>query len=205
MEETVLRFTGAPTWKQSYWADMLVECPKCAHAALITANVRARDFRYLPNSTLACSHCAYTERAADAVAYRVSIKRNCDTCGKEVATVIPRSRQKVDTLAVVCPHCGVTRTYQPRNEAHRLTYQASGPGVDPIFNLPLWLQADVKGQVLWAYNRSHLNDIKRYVASHLRERNIAGHNTMVERLPQFIKAAKNREAVLKAIEKLERR
>jgi DNA-directed RNA polymerase subunit RPC12/RpoP len=205
MEETAHRYTGAPTWKRSYWTEMLVECPKCAHAACVTADVWASGFEYINNGKLSCSHCGHAENATDLVAYRVSVKRNCDTCGKEVATVIPRSKLKVDTLAVACPHCGVTRNYQPRNEAYRLTYQASGPGADPVFNLPLWLQGDVKGQTLWAYNRSHLNDIKRYVASQLRERNLAGHNTMVERLPQFIKAGKNREAVLKTIEKLERR
>lgn len=201
MEETAHRFTGAPTWKQSYWAEMLVECPKCGHPAIITAD----DPRRLTNGRLACSHCAHTEHTADLWAYRVSIKRNCDNCGREVATVIPQSKLKVDTLAVACPHCGVTRNYQPRNEAYRLFYQATSSERDPFFNLPLWLQGDVKGQTLWAYNRSHLNDIKRYVASQLRERNLAGHNTMVERLPQFIKVGKNREAVLKTIERLERR
>jgi hypothetical protein len=42
------------------------------------------------------------------------------------------------------------------------------------------------------------------VKAKLRERQVTTHTTMVERLPGFITEAKNREAVLKAIEKMER-
>ncbi|MGB4775795.1 MAG: hypothetical protein WBP45_11525, partial [Daejeonella sp.] len=78
---------------------------------------------------------------------------------------------------------------------------------DPVFKLPLWLQAEIKGHLFWAYNRQHLNEIKNYVGSKLRERLIKDYKytTMVEKLPNFIKDAKNREAIIKLIEKLERK
>lgn len=85
------------------------------------------------------------------------------------------------------------------------TYNPAALGLDPIFHLPLWLQENVRGNLLWAYNRSHLHDVKEYVGAKLRERRTTRYTTMVEKLPTFIKEAKNREAILKAIEKMERK
>jgi len=76
---------------------------------------------------------------------------------------------------------------------------------DPIFNLPLWFQTEVKGEVFWAYNRKHLSDIRDYASAKLRERKATGYTTMVERLPSFIKSAKNRSAIIKAIDKMMKR
>jgi len=103
------------------------------------------------------------------------------------------------------PHCGTTRTYKPKNEEYKNDYETKGHAADPIFGLPLWFQAEVRGKLFWAYNRSHLSDIKLYVTSKLRERQTTTHTTMVERLPNFIKDSKNREAIVKVIEKLERK
>ncbi|MEP6738507.1 MAG: hypothetical protein ABJA70_23475 [Chryseolinea sp.] len=97
----------------------------------------------------------------------------------------------------------MTRTYKPKNEKYRTMYPETGQATDPIFNLPLWLQADVRGNLFWAYNFEHLHEIKDYVSSKLRERQSASFTTMVEKLPHFIKDAKNREAMIKAIERLE--
>lgn len=139
------------------------------------------------------------------VRYKVSVKRNCDNCGQEILKVIPSAKEKVETIAVSCSNCGVTRSYKPRNEEFTVSYNEPSSGVDPIFHLPLWLQGNVKGNSLWAYNRLHLHEIKQYVQSKLRERQTLRHTTMVERLPNFIKEAKNRESVLKAIDKIERK
>lgn len=76
---------------------------------------------------------------------------------------------------------------------------------DPIFGLPLWFQAGVKGNLFWAFNRQHLTEIRNYVISKLRERQTTTHTTMVEKLPTFIKEAKNRNAMIKAIGKLEQK
>lgn len=80
-----------------------------------------------------------------------------------------------------------------------------GQAVDPIFSLPLWFQADIRGDLFWAYNREHLREIEAYVISKLRERQTDTHTTMVERLPNFIKDSKNREIIVKVIEQLERK
>jgi len=185
----------------SYQTEFIVECPKCQHAAVVTTE----SPHYRSTGKLTCTHCNHSERAEDLVRYKVSVRRNCDTCGKPFEKSIPYSKEKINELAFPCPHCGVIRVFEPRNDEFLLPYNTKGLKGDPVFQLPLWLQTDVKGNLFWAYNRTHLHDIKQYVQAKLRERKASSHMTMVERLPTFIKEAKNRKAILSAIHKLERK
>ena len=79
-----------------------------------------------------------------------------------------------------------------------------GGPIDPFFHLPVWLQADFSGQTLWAYNLEHLEFLAEHVGAKLRERNTSPRmsRSIGARLPRWMTAASNREAVLKAIEKL---
>jgi DNA-directed RNA polymerase subunit M/transcription elongation factor TFIIS len=181
--------------------EFAVECPKCKHEAAITVS----SPWFLDSGKLVCSHCTHSEAAADLIRYKVSVRRNCDTCGKLISKVIPHSKEPVDAFAIPCPSCGEVRIYKPRNEPYTQPYNDPSDGLAPIFGLPLWLQGSIRGNLFWAYNRQHLYAIKEYVGAKLRERQTTTHTTMVERLPQFIKDAKNRDAILKLIEKLERK
>jgi DNA-directed RNA polymerase subunit RPC12/RpoP len=201
MNEENLRYSGPPTVRQSYMTNFLVECPKCGKAAEVTVS----DSVFLNNGRLYCSCCSHLEYAKDLVRYNVVVKRNCDNCGQHFERTIPNSKEKVEEVSIPCPHCGITRTFKPRNDEVRLAYRDSGKPSDPIFNLPLWLQQDIRGNLFWAYNRLHLQEMKKYIKSKLRERQTTTHTTMVERLPNFIKDAKNREALLKHIERLEKK
>ena len=40
---------------------------------------------------------------------------------------------------------------------------------DPFFRRPLWLQTRCVGQILWAYNEEHVNELSAYVGATLRE------------------------------------
>ncbi|MEZ5427849.1 MAG: hypothetical protein R2747_16385 [Pyrinomonadaceae bacterium] len=77
-----------------------------------------------------------------------------------------------------------------------------GGNFDWYFRLPLWLAVPCGGETLWAYNREHLELIEDYVSAKLRERTKKGGNSFLSRLPKWIKAAKNRDQVLKAIGRL---
>lgn len=201
MVDNNLRYSGPPTILWSYMNEFVVECPKCKRAALVTT-----DGSYPQgNGKLLCNNCMHTEKAVDLLRYKSIVDRHCDDCGKEFETIIPDQKEKVNEITIACPHCGITRTYKPKNEEYKIGYQTTGQAADPIFNLPLWFQAGVRGDLFWAYNRAHLNEIKSYVKSKLRERQTTTHTTMVEKLPKFIKEAKNRETLLKVIERLERK
>jgi len=200
MENKGHRYAGPATVRQSYMTEFVVACPKCRKDALVTTNSG-----YVPSAgKLTCSNCMHSERSEDLIRYNMIVKRNCDNCGKSINVEIPNLKEPSQQVTIPCSHCGITRTFEPRNEPTRLVYKSIGAATDPVFNLPLWFQAEIKGNHFWAYNRRHLQDIRSYVQAKLRERQSEGYTTMVERLPQFIKEAKNREAILKTIEQLER-
>jgi hypothetical protein len=79
-----------------------------------------------------------------------------------------------------------------------------GGPVDPYFGCPLWLRAKCcGGQTLWAFNRRHLDLLVDYVAARLRERGPEpGGMTLVARLPEWLKSARNRDEVLRVIDRL---
>ncbi len=195
------RYSGPPTVQFFYMKEFAVECPRCKRDALVTTG----GWNWEETAKLTCANCMHAEKAADLVRYKLIVKRHCDNCGKEFETVIPDQKEKVEQITLPCPHCGVTRTYEPRNDKYLTGYKVNGKATDPIFGLPLWFQADVRGDLFWAYNRDHLKEIKSYVASKLRERQTNTHTTMVERLPNFIKDSKNRERIVKVIERLEKK
>ncbi|WP_285608653.1 TFIIB-type zinc ribbon-containing protein [Actinokineospora globicatena] len=128
----------------------------------------------------------------------------CPACG-ECAVVVahpgaPERRtghgRLVARRRLSCRACGLSRDDSPSERVF------GGP-VDPCFRLPLWLQADCCGEILWAYNSEHLDVLESYVAARLRERGVVpGSMSMVERLPAWLKSAKNRSEVLRAVQRL---
>jgi len=98
-----------------------------------------------------------------------------------------------------CLRCAYTAAWQPSASGSRW----GGP-FDPFFRQPLWLQASCcGGKTLWAFNKEHLDLIDNYVRARLRER---GHDreyaSLLEKLPAWIKSAKYRDEITRAIERL---
>lgn len=95
---------------------------------------------------------------------------------------------------LVCRSCG-------------LSHVSSGPG-NGRPHLDLWLKTDTRHGTVWAYNLEHLDHLRRFVAATLRERapwyEHGRKMTYVARLPAWIKQAKNRAEVLRAIDRLRR-
>ncbi|TXB64467.1 hypothetical protein [Phaeodactylibacter luteus] len=113
----------------------------------------------------------------------------------------------------VCTHCGYNKTLEEM-PAPVLYCSAKGPvtgrvymmggGIDPYFHLPLWLQAQVNGQLLWAYHHTHLDFLEAHIFASLRERNgqEPANRSLGSRLPKWMLARENRAPILKAIERL---
>jgi hypothetical protein len=99
---------------------------------------------------------------------------------------------------LVCSACGLTREWS----GNQITGHTDAR--DPYFGLPLWLQThSAGGHLLWAYGRRHLDLLEDYVTARHRERGVPpGSMSMVERLPAWLKSARNRGEVLKAIDRI---
>lgn len=126
----------------------------------------------------------------------------CEGC----AVVFKENKDKsiaFTTNIISCQHCGFHGDSKRSNAICRDS---------TIFdwhedNLPLWLQAVCGENTLYAFNPKHLAIIEGYVSAKLRERitnedGCPSNGSMISRLPAWIKSAKNREDILKAINKL---
>lgn len=107
----------------------------------------------------------------------------------------------IKTLArIVCANCGYSKDRE-------LNSWRVGVPEDWYFKLPLWLQRNCCGQVLWAHNLEHLAYIESYVSAGHRIRNqdataVIRNATMASRLPRWMIAAKNRSEVMHGIQLL---
>ncbi len=148
--------------------------------------------------------------------------RSVDSFSDEFLVHCPECRHCANVLTAgdvrfVCTHCGklemwkgspgvLTSKHPPKRDSSGRRMAWIGAEYDWFFHYPLWLQTPCCGQTLWAYNSRHLAYLEKYVAAELRERrpNEYGwrNSSYASRLPQWLKAAKNRTAVLRACQKL---
>lgn len=75
----------------------------------------------------------------------------------------------IQGVRVVCGQCGYNKELKSISRKHP-SIIIGGP-IDPFFCLPVWLQADFSGDLLWAYNLEHLDFLEQHVGAKLRERN----------------------------------
>jgi len=204
-----------------------VHCPKCnghaiAHGTYATKNLWTRPEKV----TLTCQYCSYSRTNDEKKWYGVfhaSEKSTCGYCGTGIyidlkttkniklfytttscswtscscySCKIPNGTVTADCSRPSCDYkTKVNVTWSP------LTY---GPeAIDPFFGLPLWHTAPFKNHTLWGYNTQHIMYLIDYISSDLRERNgEASKNTIPSNLPTWMKLAKNKKGVLKALEKI---
>lgn len=104
---------------------------------------------------------------------------------------------------MACRSCGAIRQHSGKTLAFSA---ARGQVVDPYFGLPLWIQVHTRHGLLWAYNLEHLTLIRSYVEATLRERaswyDTRLKMTLVARLPVWIKRGKNRQELIRIIDRL---
>lgn len=131
-----------------------------------------------------------------------------------------RLRDFLDEFLVVCPSCEQSARVCLLPDGHsqlsclkcgrvdiasarkRNFVTVLGGPVDPYFRLPLWLQLDCEGEILWAYNRRHLAFLKEFVGAKLRDVGPPRKRNLGNQLPKWMLLAKNRDAVLQGIERL---
>ncbi|MDP9847024.1 DNA-directed RNA polymerase subunit RPC12/RpoP [Streptosporangium lutulentum] len=135
----------------------------------------------------------------------------CPQCGGR-AVVVPRpglpelkyfSELLFRPRRLTCGECGAIAEWASELRGGGLVGAALGGTEDPFFRRPLWLQTRCAGQILWAYNEEHVNELAAYVDARLRERGVARPTmAMFARLPRWMKTSGNRSDVLAGLERL---
>ncbi|WP_254897582.1 hypothetical protein [Kitasatospora sp. NA04385] len=104
---------------------------------------------------------------------------------------------------LACGGCGAVADWKPEVQGAGLVGAVLGGSEDPFFRLPLWLQTRCVGQILWAYNEDHVDELSAYAGAYLRERGVARPTmAMFARLPAWMKRSDNRSEVLAGLETL---
>ena len=124
----------------------------------------------------------------------------CPKCSK-LAKVFPSEN---DAVRAVCGHCNFQQSVS--NSRRAFAWYDENP-TDGYFGYDLFLQTACVGKSLWAFNLRHLRLLEEYVGAQLRERTSDPdygwrNSSLTSRLPKWLKSAKNRDAVLKGIHKL---
>jgi hypothetical protein len=109
----------------------------------------------------------------------------------------PSSRDLFAPRRLTCS-CGYSSDWSERSIAWNWHVPTDG-----YFRLSLWLQIPVRGRILWALNGRHLGAMERIVHATLRERarnTPRGYRgTMLTTLPSWMKEARSRQSVLRAV------
>jgi hypothetical protein len=186
---------GENLW--SYADRVLCHCPKCDRQAIVA------------EGRICCLSCTYQEQKSEGKLHGNvlgtprSWSPHCSTCGYRLLGIRLKaqaiSSQLPQTKSVTCPACKQQTDIDLQWNIDRHSSNA----IDPNFGCELWLQISCCGSILWAYNERHLSDLKSYIGSSLRDGQHRRKWSMVTRLPRWMIIAKNRDAVLKCIDKLE--
>ena len=142
-------------------------------------------------------------------AYFDRILVRCQRCDaratvRSIESAHPVEERPFGTFRLQCESCAHCAEMAPN--AYAILNAVGGKLVDPFFRAPLLLQTDTRLGTVFAYNEQHLDWLERFVSADLRERtHLDGraNASMASRLPRWMKLAKNRDAILQAIGKLQ--
>lgn len=148
-----------------------------------------------------CYTVRWTKMADDrhmAWSWRDAAYVRCPSCDERAVTDVRRG-----TLRLTCAACGYSAS---GGRAEVLpSFEAYDAGNTP-FGARLWLEARCcGGNRLWALNERHLDYLEAYVAAKRRTAAFPsppGDRQLADKLPAWMKAAKHREELLRAIARL---
>ncbi|HEY1193003.1 hypothetical protein [Flavobacterium sp.] len=196
------RFKDENKWLGNFYDEILVKCPKCESKAALKEVPKNCECGNCTLMVFECKHCFYKINEP-VYQYKTFGKHYCSKCFEKFDVESQIFKKVPELYKVKCPNCNFQEDVKPQTYAFKEMPEKDGLVRDSWYNLPLWFQKEVSGNVFWAYNLNHIDYLERYIKADLRERNNdgSGNGTMVSRLPQFVKAAKNREKLLKILKK----
>lgn len=198
---TTERFVDTGKLLAAFADEVLVNCTRCGSSGA----VHATWVPYKWDAHFECKNCGLKLSSAEGHwvgAVRLSGRQPCGHCGhKWLAPSIDYAsppKNPPSQISALCPECG----HQTLVSASLGRAFPDDRCCDPHFGLPLRLVANTRHGTVWAYNQRHLSELFGYVSARLRVRENAGNSAMFSRLPKWMKLAKHREEIAKALCKL---
>ena len=125
----------------------------------------------------------------------------CPQCQKKALATVNYDDKKAKLICSYCAYHSVKDTmlsYWGINANYMVA-------ANSYFDAEFWYCAPFKNDTFFAYNQAHLLYLEQYIGAKLREHKDRSHFTLLEKLPKFYHEAKNREPLLKLIDKLKKK
>ena len=123
----------------------------------------------------------------------------CLGCGKKATATADHEKKEA---RINCLHCGYSKITGTAIEVMGMRGHLK-VAANEYFDAELWYTAPFKNEEFMAFNREHLDYLEAYISATLREHKDRTHFTLLEKLPRFYHEAKNRDALLKLVAKLQ--
>lgn len=193
------RDDGSPL--AAYADQVAIVCPRCGAAAWITA-------AWQPYAWRALLRCRCGLRLDETSPWQgpseLSGSRACGGCGHKWVGVRRMLAQPPQHPPATLEGCCARCAWRGPVPVHARPLR-DGSAVDPHFGLPLLLQEPTRAGLLWAYNARHLQTLATFASAPLRERRGAGNRSLFSRLPLWMKLARHRPLLLRAVRRLQAR
>jgi hypothetical protein len=188
----------------SFSSEIFVKCPHCNGKAKVLRNQEQDSLKesFVTKSKFRCDNCykPINENNWYGPIFISALNKKCNFCGTTL-TFKQKTDKYSDKIDIKCEGCNKVKRY---DSSYELTYANNHQATEPNFGLQLWLQYSVDGNIFWAYNYEHLEYLQKYVSAKHREEGLVSKYSLTQKLPNFIKLAKNRERILKIIDRLQR-
>lgn len=171
-----------------------VKCPACGGRGIVTSDYPDAEFR--------CTSCGAIKHK-DLGNYRLSVHAQCKKCGKFFREDVSEDH-KGNAAHVACPACGAVVSGKiERVHKHNWHFYdvAAENSREPFFGYEIWFSGELDGKPVWALNREHLDYLINYLGAEIREKSVPIRH-QADHLPKFMKLAKNRDAIVKLLEKM---
>ncbi|TDB26339.1 hypothetical protein ATCM_00830 [Stenotrophomonas sp. ATCM1_4] len=183
------------------YADRIaVRCHRCGTAGWVLA--QWQPYRW--TARFRCAGCSLSLDSAEGTwvgQVRYSGRSPCGYCGHQWVSVCEQracaAHAGLTHLPGTCRQCG-----RQSDVAVGMSRVRDGSPADPHFGLPLHLVESTRAGVVWAYNAAHVQALQAFAVSKLRERGGVHNASMISRLPTWMKLARHRALLQRALERL---
>lgn len=188
-------------------SDITVVCPKCEKAGVVHLDRERGVARFQ------CNSCYAEKEVPPGGRYAFEVTGQCTSTGRFFRSAVPETKVHGPKVRIPCRFCEETVVGDVMDNRSRqpLLLERIKNAEDPYFHYPLYFQTSFRGRTIWAMNREHLQYLIDYLSADLRTVEPDFHEkyrtmrSQSDMLPAFMKTAKNRAGIVKALTKLQKK